>query len=100
MKCCVVCKHWNTLISSPHFIKILTSANDNQINCIPLRKVDFITGLLQKDEFCATQALQKNLWTTIWDQLAAVTLDNTTKSMMWWDVYDIAPSRHNKPLES
>ncbi|KAG0627175.1 hypothetical protein M758_2G179900 [Ceratodon purpureus] len=100
MKCCVVCKHWNTLISSPHFIKILTSANDKQINCIPLRKVDFITGLLQKEEFCATQALQKNLWTTIWDQLAAVTLDNTTKSMMWWDVYDIAPSRHNKPLES
>jgi hypothetical protein len=82
-RCCVVCKHWNTLISSPHFIKLLSFANDKCMNHIMPTKVDFIKGLLQGEEFCSIEVIQKNLWTTIWDQLVAAPLDNNTKNMMW-----------------
>jgi hypothetical protein len=70
-RCRAVSKHWDTLISSGRFIKLLCCAQDKSMHQIVPFEVNFVRGLLKDDEFCKPSALKKSSWDTIWDQLTA-----------------------------
>lgn len=80
-KCRAVCKHWDTLISSPQFIKLLCSAKDKSMNYITPVKIHFVEGLLQGEEFRVPEAIRKSSWDTIWEQLVAATPNNTPRDI-------------------
>lgn len=70
-RCRAVSKHWDTLISSGRFIKLLCCAQDRSMHQIVPIEVNFVKGLLTEEEFHKPLALKKTSWTTIWDQLIA-----------------------------
>ncbi len=70
IQCRVVCKEWDTLISSGRFIKLLCYAHDKHINTLTSIQVDFLDGIFVQDGFL-NYNVKNNSWTTIWEKLVA-----------------------------